>query len=60
MYLFGAGLQQDKEWLIAEKDKFDNELDVNKDGVIDLPEIRAWILPDNESVYIPTLFTCTL
>lgn len=43
-----AGQQQDKEWLVAEKDKFDHDLDLNHDGVIDLKEIHTWIIPDNE------------
>ncbi|XP_012275235.1 reticulocalbin-2 isoform X2 [Orussus abietinus] len=40
----------DKEWLIIEKDKFDNELDKDKDGRLDLNEILAWLVPSNEDI----------
>nr|CAJ2313420.1 Reticulocalbin-2 [Metisa plana] len=38
--------QQDKEWLITERDKFENEIDLNKDGILDTREIRVWVIPD--------------
>ncbi|XP_026737924.1 reticulocalbin-2 [Trichoplusia ni] len=49
-YVGDRGAQQDKGWLISEKDKFDNDLDLNKDGVIDVTEIHAWIIPNNEEI----------
>ncbi|KOB66152.1 Reticulocalbin-2, partial [Operophtera brumata] len=42
------GVQQDKEWLISEKEKFDRELDINEDGILDDTEIHAWVIPDND------------
>lgn len=38
----------DKEWLIAEKDRFDNEFDKDKDGLLNGNEILSWIVPSNE------------
>lgn len=43
-----AGTQQDKEWLISERDKFDHELDLNRDGALDTHEVHRWVIPDNE------------
>lgn len=42
------GTQQDKAWLLSEKDKFDHEWDQNEDGILDLTEVKAWVIPDNE------------
>jgi len=41
---------QDKEWLISEKDRFDNELDKNGDSSLNKEEIIAWIIPSNEEI----------
>ncbi|KAJ8726039.1 hypothetical protein PYW07_000737 [Mythimna separata] len=49
-YIGERGNQQDKGWLISEKEKFDHDLDLNKDGVIDLPEIHAWVIPNNDEI----------
>lgn len=51
-YIGDRGVQQDKEWLVSEKDKFDNDLDLNRDGVIDLNEVHKWIIPDNDEIAI--------
>lgn len=40
----------DKEWLITEKDHFDNEYDKDGDGYLNGNEILSWILPSNEQV----------
>lgn len=37
-----------KEWLIAEKDRFDNDYDKDNDGVLNGNEILSWIVPSNE------------
>lgn len=42
------GHDKDKKWLDDEKDRFDNELDWNKDGLLDRQEIISWVLPSNE------------
>lgn len=39
---------KDKEWLLAEKDKFDYEHDKNGDGRLDSDEILSWLVPSNE------------
>ncbi|KAG8229830.1 hypothetical protein J437_LFUL008798 [Ladona fulva] len=39
---------KDKEWLIAEKEKFDHEFDKDKDGSLDSSEIISWMVPSNE------------
>lgn len=38
----------DKEWLISEKEKFDNDYDHDKDGVLNGNEILSWVVPSNE------------
>lgn len=39
---------QDKDWLHVEKEKFDHELDKNKDGKLEGNEILSWVVPSNE------------
>lgn len=39
---------QDKEWLVVEKDKFDNVYDKNNDGKLDMNEVHVWLIPSNE------------
>jgi len=41
---------KEKEWLVEEKDRFDNELDKNGDNVLNKEEIAAWIIPSNEEI----------
>lgn len=43
-----SGRNHDKEWLLVEKEKFDNEFDKNKDGKLDAAEILSWVVPSNE------------
>ena len=33
-----------------EKERFDTELDKNKDGSLDRPEILAWMIPSNDDI----------
>lgn len=40
--------EHDKEWLIAEKERFDNEYDLNRDGLLSNNEILSWVVPSNE------------
>lgn len=43
-----SGANQDKEWLLAEKDKFDTDLDLDGDGSLNGNEILSWVVPSNE------------
>lgn len=47
-YLGNRARDEDKEWLLAEKDKFDHDLDKNNDGKLDSSEILSWLVPSNE------------
>lgn len=38
----------DKEWLIAEKERFDSQYDKDQDGTLNGNEILSWIVPSNE------------
>ena len=49
-YVGVRGKDKDKDWLVEEKDRFDNELDTNKDNVLTKEEIMAWIIPSNEDI----------
>lgn len=49
-YLGDRAKDEDKEWLLAEKDKFDNDLDKNNDGKLEASEILSWLVPSNEYV----------
>ncbi|KAJ0181559.1 hypothetical protein K1T71_002281 [Dendrolimus kikuchii] len=44
------GSQRDRAWLVSEREKFDHELDLNRDGSLDIHEIHAWVIPDNEEI----------
>jgi hypothetical protein len=49
---------------MAEKDRFDNDLDKNKDGSLDDAEIGSWIIPSNDEIAqvwkTPFLFNLSL
>jgi len=47
-FCFFSAKHQDKEWLIVEKEKFDNEFDKDKDGKLNGAEILSWVVPSNE------------
>jgi len=49
-YVGDRGSGKDKEWLLAEKDRFDTELDKNEDNSLGKEEILAWIIPSNEEI----------
>lgn len=40
----------DKEWLLTEKNRFDNDFDKDGDGYLNGNEILSWILPSNDEV----------
>ncbi len=35
---------------MSEKERFDNDLDRNKDGFLDDAEIGSWIVPSNDEI----------
>lgn len=41
---------QDKEWLLVEKEKFDESFDRDGDGILNNNEILGWIVPSNDDV----------
>lgn len=40
----------DKEWLLSEKERFDNDFDKDNDGFLNHNEILSWIVPSNDEV----------
>lgn len=49
-FIGDRGQDHDQEWLYAEKEKFDQELDLNLDGKLTGNEILSWIVPSNEEI----------
>ena len=49
-YVGERGKDQNKEWLVGEKDRFDEDLDKNKDGQLDRSEIVDWMIPSNDDI----------
>lgn len=47
-FIGDSARDHDKEWLIAEKDRFDNDFDKDNDGLLNGNEILSWIVPSNE------------
>lgn len=47
-FLGERALNQDKDWLMVEKDKFDHEFDKDRDGKLNGNEILSWVVPSNE------------
>uniref|UniRef100_T1J078 Reticulocalbin-3 n=1 Tax=Strigamia maritima TaxID=126957 RepID=T1J078_STRMM len=41
------GKQHDKDWILSEKDRFDNDFDRNKDGHLNNDEILLWLIPNS-------------
>lgn len=54
------GVQQDKEWLLSERDKFTHDLDRDKDGSLDAHELTRWLIPDNKLVRHMQAYTTSL
>lgn len=46
-----TGQEKDREWLVTEKDKFDEDYDRDSNGVLDRDEILSWVVPTNEYEY---------
>ncbi|KAJ6664135.1 hypothetical protein lerEdw1_008350 [Lerista edwardsae] len=40
----------DPEWILVEKDRFANDYDKNKDGLLDTKELLTWVVPNNEGI----------
>lgn len=49
-YIGGQAKNHDKEWLLGEKDKFDQDFDKDHDGYLNHNEILSWVVPSNEEV----------
>jgi len=49
-YIGDRGKDQTKDWLVSEKERFDSDLDKNKDGSLDDAEIISWVIPDNNEI----------
>ena len=49
-YVGDRGRDHSKEWLMTEKERFDQDLDRNKDGYLDDVEIGSWIIPSNDEI----------
>lgn len=49
-FIGDQGKNHDKEWLLAEKDKFDKDFDKDHDGYLNHNEILSWIVPSNDEV----------
>ncbi|GAB6021670.1 hypothetical protein CHUAL_004252 [Chamberlinius hualienensis] len=41
------GVNKNEEWKIAEKDKFDDDYDLNRDGRLGPEEVLRWLSPDD-------------
>lgn len=46
-YVGDRGKDKNKNWLEIEKERFDTDLDTNKDGSLEEAEIKNWIIPDD-------------
>lgn len=49
-YIGDSAESNDKEWLLTEKTKFDDDFDKNKDGVLTGNEVLSWIVPSNDEI----------
>ncbi|XP_073941306.1 reticulocalbin-2-like isoform X2 [Choristoneura fumiferana] len=49
-FIGDRGMQQDQSWMVAERDKFDHDLDADRDGRLDAAELRRWVVPDNDEI----------
>jgi len=49
-FIGSRGQEHDKEWIEEEKNRFDTDLDLNKDGQLDDVEIIRWIIPSEDDV----------
>ena len=49
-YVGDRGKDQDKDWIVTEKDRFDRELDKNGDGSLGRAEMIEWLIPSQDSI----------
>lgn len=49
-FMGDRGQNHNRHYILEEKDKFDNEYDLNKDGLLNENEILSWIVPSNEDI----------
>ncbi|KAL1124715.1 hypothetical protein AAG570_001338 [Ranatra chinensis] len=49
-FLGDRARNHDKEWLVAEKDKFDRDFDKDHDGKLNANEILSWVVPSDDEI----------
>lgn len=49
-YLSDGAKKHDKQWLLAEKEKFDQDFDKDHDGYLNHIEILSWVVPSNDEI----------
>lgn len=49
-YRKDPGAEHDPEWVTAEKDRFENDYDKDKDGKLNRQELLLWIVPNNQDI----------
>lgn len=47
-FIGDTAINHDKEWLLTEKEKFDEDYDRDGDGILNGNEILSWVVPSNE------------
>jgi hypothetical protein len=47
-FSFDSAKDKDAAWLESERLKFDDDLDKDKDGLLNRQEILSWVIPSNE------------
>lgn len=47
-----SGSEVEPDWVKEETERFTNELDKDKDGVLDTLELVAWITPDTDATLV--------
>lgn len=47
-FIGDSARDHDKEWLLSEKVRFDNDYDKDGDGILNGNEILSWVVPSNE------------
>ena len=53
-YVGDRGRDQDKDWIVTEKERFDRELDKNGDGSLGRAEMVEWLIPSQGANSIET------
>ena len=47
-----SGSEDEPDWVKEETERFKNELDKDKDGVLDSAELISWITPDTDGTIV--------